>query len=225
MKATIFGATGMVGIEVLHHCLNETRFKQVVTIGRHVTGVTHPKLREIEHHDFTDYGTLKSELSETSVCFYCLGVYQGKVSTEKFWEITCTYFESLLEFFQEVGPGGTTFCLLSAQGADPREKSPFLFAKAKGRAEKKFMDAKIKKKYIFRPGYINPGRKVSKSRIPAWVVKPFYKLFPGIGIDAPMLAGVMVEVGLNGCLQVLFENTDIRKMGQGQLKGVIKNLG
>jgi uncharacterized protein YbjT (DUF2867 family) len=51
-----------------------------------------------------------------------------------------------------------TFCLFSAQGADQTEKSPFRFAKAKGRAEKILLESGVRQKYIFRPGYIKPGR-------------------------------------------------------------------
>jgi nucleoside-diphosphate-sugar epimerase len=214
MNVTIFGATGMVGIEVLHRCLDENRFQRVVSIGRSSTGEKHPKLREIEHADFTDYTALESELAETDICLYCLGVYQGQVSSEKFWEITCDYLTALLRAFEKAGPD-ITFCLFSAQGADPGEKSPILFAKVKGRAEFLFMESEIARKYIFRPGYIHPGRKESRSRVPAWVVVPVYKLFPCIGIDAADLAGVMVHVSLHGHDKAVLENKDIRALAHG----------
>ncbi|MFC1532848.1 hypothetical protein ACFL7M_05745 [Thermodesulfobacteriota bacterium] len=49
-----------------------------------------------------------------------------------------------------------------------------------------------------------------KSKIPVWVAKPVYKLFPGIGIDSSALANVMVDVGLNGIEKEILENRDIR---------------
>ena len=205
----LFGATGMVGIEVLYQCINHSQIKRVVAVGRQPTGVKNPKLNEIEHHNFLDYTPLETVFSETDIYFYCIGVYQGKVNPEKFYEITYDYLANLIDSIEKVKKE-ITFCLFSAQGADPSEKSSFLFAKAKGRAEKKLLDSKIARKYIFRPGFINPGRKQAKSRIPAWIVIPFYKLFPAIGIDSPVLASIMIDVGLYGNDQKILENRDIR---------------
>lgn len=213
MNAIIFGATGMVGIEVLHRCLGLEQIQQVVTIGRHVTGVEHPRLREVEHLNFTDYAALEPVLSQADICFYCLGVYQGKVSTEQFWQITVDYLSALIATLERTRKE-ITFCLFSAQGADPDEKSRFLFANAKGRAEKRLLKSGIRQCYIFRPGYIDPGRKSARSRIPVWVARPFYKLFPAIGIDAPELAKVMVHVGLNGSDRQVFENRDLRLLAK-----------
>ncbi len=115
MNATIFGATGMVDIEVLRQCLNQSQFQQVITIGRHTTGANHPKLCEIEYLNFVDNSALEDQLAETDICFYCLGVYQGKVSMETFWEITFDYVEVLIETFEGTRPN-ITFCLFSARG-------------------------------------------------------------------------------------------------------------
>lgn len=191
----IFGATGMVGIEVLYQCINRSQIKRVVAVGRRPTGVKNLKLNEIEHHNFLDYTPLKPVFSDVDICFYCIGVYQGKVATAKFLEITCDYLAHLIDSIETVKED-ITFCLFSAQGADPTERSPILFAKAKGRAEKKLLNSKIYRKFIFRPGFINPGIKRARSRIPARIVKPFYKLILGIGVDSSVLASVMVDVGL-----------------------------
>lgn len=211
MNVTIFGATGMVGIEVLHQCLEHHQVGRVVTVGRNRTGVTHDKLIEVDHHDFTDYSPLEAHLSETAICLYCLGVYQGTVSTATFWEVTCTYLKALIEALERTNTD-MTFCLSSAQGADPRERSPFLFAKAKGRAERVLLESRIQRKYAFRPGYIRPGRKTSKSRVPDWLVRPFYRLVPAIGIDAADLARVMVHVGVNGFDHAVLHNGEMRHL-------------
>lgn len=161
MKVVIFGATGMVGSEVLHECFVCDQFHQVITVGRHVSGLGHAKLTEIEHKDFHNYSSLESELSDPDICFYCLGVYQGQVSKELFWEITVDYLTALIHTLEQVNRE-ITFCLFSAQGADPSERSMMRFAKAKGRAEKRLLESQIEKAYIFRPGFIMPGRKRPK---------------------------------------------------------------
>jgi uncharacterized protein YbjT (DUF2867 family) len=157
MDALIFGATGMVGTEVLHQCLDSDQIDKVVTIGRHATGVVHPELVEIEHQNFLDFSSIETELTQTDICFYCLGDYQNQVAADVFWQITVGYLEALIYALEKANKE-LTFCLFSAQGADQTEKSPFRFAKAKGRAEKILLESGAPQKYIFRPGYIKPGR-------------------------------------------------------------------
>lgn len=207
----IFGATGMVGTEVLHQCLGCDQIDRVVTIGRHATGVVHPKLVEIEHQNFLDFGLLEAELSDADICIYCLGVYQNQVPADTFWEITVDYLSALIDALELVNRN-LTFCLFSAQGADQTEKSPFRFAKAKGRAEKTLLGSSINQKYVFRPGFIKPGRKSATVGWSGRIAEQFYKLIPVIGIDAADLSKVMVNIGLNGHEQPIFSNREMRKL-------------
>lgn len=201
----------MVGTEVLHQCLGCDQIDRVVTIGRHATGVVHPKLVEIEHQNFLDFALLEAELSDADICIYCLGVYQNQVPADTFWEITVDYLSALIDALELVNRN-LTFCLFSAQGADPTEKSPFRFAKAKGRAEKKLLGSSINKKYIFRPGYIKPGRKIAQAGWTEWVAQQAYRVAPRIGVDAADLSKVMVNIGLNGYEQTIFSNREIRNL-------------
>lgn len=209
MRLVLFGATGMTGIEALHLALADRRVTSVTTIGRRTTGVPHPKLTEIVHADMLDLSELEPQLRQADLILYCLGVYQNAVSAAEFWTITCGYLEQLLGRLQQIG-ADPVFCLMGAQGADPTEKSPFRFAKAKGRAEKYLMESSITRKHIFRPGYIKPGRVASRAPSTEWFSRPLYALMPFIGIDAVKLAAVMVEVGVAGSAQVLFTNGEMR---------------
>jgi uncharacterized protein YbjT (DUF2867 family) len=213
MKAVIFGATGMVGGEVLEQCLADDKIESILTIGRRISGADHPKLREIEHSNFLDFSALQSELSDADVCFYCLGVYQAQVSKDQFWEITVDYLDALVRAFERVNNNNVRFCLFSAQGASTSERSPIRFANAKGRAENVLRKSKLAAKYIFRPGYIMPGPRSSNVTLSAKLFEPIYRLFPMIGIDAPELARVMVDVGINQHEKTVFENRDIRGYG------------
>lgn len=209
MKAIIFGATGMVGSEVLQHCLNNSKIKSVISIGRRPSGITHAKLQEIEYSNFLDFSDLENVLKDADVCYYCLGVYQAQVSKEKFWEITVDYVSALISTLETVSPK-IRFCLFSAQGADQTEKTPFRFGKAKGRAEKYLIDSKLKDNYIFRPGFINPGRTSTDFMWSAALFRPIYKLMPFIGIDAEKLAKVIVDIGIDGNDLALLENSAMR---------------
>lgn len=210
MKLLLFGATGMTGIEALHLALADRRVTSVTTIGRRVTGIVHPKLTEVVHADMLDLVPVEPLLRQTDLILYCLGVYQNAVPEAEFWTITCGYLEQLLGRLGQVG-ADPVFCLMGAQGADPTEKSPFRFAKAKGRAERFLMDSAITRKHIFRPGYIKPGRAASRAPSTEWFSRPLYRLLPFIGIDAVQLAAVMLDVGLRGSRQVLFSNGEMRR--------------
>lgn len=211
MNVLIFGATGMVGIETLHACLEDDRVDRVVCVVRQSTGVSHPKLSEITHTDFSDYSALTDTITDADLCIHCIGVYQGMLPEDEFLRITCDYFAALVQRIEQIKPA-LTFCLFSAQGADPTGTSRVLFARAKGRAERTLTESSIQDSYIFRPGYINPGRRQAKSRIPVWLARPVFRLIPLIGVEATDLAQLMVRVGIEGHEQHLFENRDIRRL-------------
>jgi len=118
MKVLIFGATGMVGGEVLEQCLFNDKIQSVLTVGRQKSGVDHPILKEIKHDNFLDYSTLEPELKNIDVCFFCLGVYQAKVSKAQFWEITVDYLAALVRSF-EVTNKTIRFCFSAHK--EPRQ--------------------------------------------------------------------------------------------------------
>jgi len=213
MKAIVFGGTGMVGSEVLQLCLNTPEITQVVMVGRRRTSLSHPKLKAVEHQDFLDFAAIESELADADICYYCLGVYQGQVSQVMFWQITVGYFEALLVSLEKVNPD-IRLCLFSAQGASPAEKSLMMFANAKGRAEAKLNASSLKGKYIFRPGFIAPGKVETKQTLSIRLFKPLYKLLPFIGINAPHLANVMVNTGLADGADKVLENGEMRKLSK-----------
>ena len=186
----------MVGGEVLDQCLSNNKIQSVLTVGRRISGISHPKLKEVEHDNFLDYSTLETGLKDVDVCYFCLGVYQAKVSKELFWEITVEYLAALVSAIERANKNAR-FCLFSAQGASTSERSFIRFARAKGRAENILLASELAEKYIFRPGFIMPGPNSKNATLSAKLFEPFYRLFPMIGIDATELASVMINVGLN----------------------------
>jgi uncharacterized protein YbjT (DUF2867 family) len=211
MRLALFGATGMTGIEVLHLALADPRISAVTTIGRRVTGVQHPKLAEVVHGDMLALSPVESHLRQADLIVHCLGVYQNNVPADEFWKVTVDYMDALFGTLKRLG-ADPRFSLMGAQGADPTERSPFRFAKAKGRAERLLVESHLTRKYIFRPGYIQPGRTGgSRSTVPEWISRPLFKLLPFMGIRAVDLARVMLEVGIAGSAQVLWTNGEMRR--------------
>jgi uncharacterized protein YbjT (DUF2867 family) len=215
LRVCLLGATGMVGSEVLNQCLDDDRIALILVIGRRSTGAQHDKVAEIEHGNFLDFSALKSRLSDIDVCIYCLGVYQAQVSKQRFWEITVDYLQALISALEGVNCD-VRFCLFSAQGASTSEQSPIRFAKAKGRAENLLLASKLSQKFIFRPGFIMPGPNKKSPSLAERLFRPAYRLLPGLGIDAPDLATVMMCVGINGAEKTVFENRDLRAYARAE---------
>lgn len=206
----------MVGGQVLKLLLERTAVEKVVSIGRRNTSATHPKLHEIVHADFLDLSAVEPDLTGVEVCFYCLGVYQGQVSKDAYLEITCDYQKALTDVLSEVSPRAT-FVLFGAQGADPTEKSPALFARSKGRAENLLNQTDFPKKYIFRPGYIHPTGARRPPGMAYTLLRPIagllLSLFPSFGLTDRQLAQAMVTAGLDATMgSGIFSNKTIRAL-------------
>jgi len=217
-RVVIIGATGMVGGIVLKICLDHPEIISVTVIGRHSTGMNHEKLKEIIINDFTDYTSLKNNLSNLDAAFYCLGAYTGTVPDDLFRQITVDYTLAFAECLHERSPQ-TVFCFLSGQGADPSEKSRVAFARYKGIAESGLLESGFFRIHIFRPGYIYPVRPRKEPNTFYTLFRFLYPLvrliYPNIGISSEHLAAAMVHAGLNGTgpfSQAILENRDIRNL-------------
>ena len=82
MRVVIFGATGMMGKGVLLECLDDARVEHVLLVSRHRTDISHPKIREIVHADFTEFGSLQATLTDLDACFYCLRLVPSAAAAE-----------------------------------------------------------------------------------------------------------------------------------------------
>lgn len=213
-RILLLGATGMVGNQALHQLIDNPEVKEVISIGRRVTGVSHEKLTEIIHSDFKDFSPIEDQLKETDACIYCIGVYQGQVSKESFFEITCDYQKAFMDSLEKVNPN-IHFVLMSAQGADITEKSRTTFAAAKGKAENLLKATQFPKKHILRPGYIQPTGSIKSGGLAYTFMRPLGNLLmaisaKSIGIKDRDLAKALVTLSLQPlALSKTYENREI----------------
>ena len=217
-RIVVVGATGLVGGYAVRYALEQPAVGTVTTIGRKKLGISHPKLREVLHRDFTDCSPLAQALSGQDAAVFCLGAYTGAVPDAEFRTITVDYTREFARVLRSSSPEAS-FSFLSGNGADPTGKSRMAFARYKGEAEKTLLAAGFPHVYIFRPAYIYPveprkepnfGYRFLRAIYPAFRV-----LFPNQVIRADDLARAMVDVVISrpGERQSLvFENRDIRAM-------------
>src|SRR5260221_11364405 len=72
-RIVVVGATGLVGGYAVRYALEQPAVGTVTTIGRKKLGISHPKLREVLHRDFTDCSPLAQALSGQDAAVFCLG--------------------------------------------------------------------------------------------------------------------------------------------------------
>ena len=218
MRLSIVGATGIVGGYALRHALDLPAVERVTSISRRKTGISHPKLDEVLHRDFSDCSALAQALAGQDAAVFCLGTYTGSVTDVEMRTITVDYTVEFARVFRGSSPGAS-FSFLSGSGADPTGRSRMAFARYKGEAEKALLGSGFPRLYIFRPAYIYPveSRKEPNFsyRLLRSVYPVFQLLFPNQVIRADDLAKAMVDIAIRtgaGTERVILENHDIRTM-------------
>ncbi len=91
MRLVILGASGMVGGYALRYMLDHPTIERVTAIGRRKLGVSHPKLDEVLHQDFSDCSALARVISGQDACVFCLGTYTATVRDAELRTITVDY--------------------------------------------------------------------------------------------------------------------------------------
>src|SRR5271168_624692 len=91
MRLVIVGATGMVGSYALRYALELPAVERVTSISRRKTGISHPKLNEVLHQDFSDCSELAQTLTAQNSAVFCMGTYTGTVTDAEMRRITVDY--------------------------------------------------------------------------------------------------------------------------------------
>jgi uncharacterized protein YbjT (DUF2867 family) len=215
-RLVIVGATGMVGGYALRFALEDSAVISVMAIGRRPLGISHPKLNEVIHQDFSNCSALAEPLSGQDAAIFCLGVYTGAVSDTQLREVTVVYPIEFARVLYRSSPD-SAFSFLSGSGADQSGRSRMTFARYKGEAETALLRTGFSHVYIFRPAYIYPVEPRKEPNLGYRVLRTVYPvfrtLFPNQVIPADDLARAMVEVVLSQNEQgPVFENSQIRTM-------------
>ncbi len=209
----IAGASGMIGSLILEHCLASSNIGQVTSLVRKKTDIQHPKYDEVIINNFTDYRNQADLFKNKDAAFFCIGVYTGQVSDDKFREITVDYAVAFAKALKMSSPN-VNLCFLSGAGADRTEKSSTSFARYKGMAENQ-ISAMGLNFHIFRPGYIYPVTPRREPNLMYRIMRTLYPLIKLMGnnssVKSTELAAAMFQVGLDGAHAEVLENKDILK--------------
>jgi uncharacterized protein YbjT (DUF2867 family) len=217
MKAIITGVTGMVGEGVLHECLQHPDVEQVLIINRKPSGITHPKLKEIVHADFFDLATIEGELNGYDTCLFCLGVTSIGLSEEKYSRVTYDLTLNFAKTLCRLNPQ-MVFCYISGAGTDGSETKRNMWIRVKGKTENALLRLPFKKAYMFRPGYIKPGKGMKNTHSFYYLIDwmyPFWKLVtPQFFCTIQELGTAMINCTLKGYDKPVLEVKDIVKLAK-----------
>jgi uncharacterized protein YbjT (DUF2867 family) len=214
MKIIITGATGMVGEGVLLECLKQPQIKQVLSVSRKPTGLSHPKLKEYIVADFLSLGENDGKLQGYDACFFCAGVSSVGMKEEEYRRIT---YDTTLHFARALHPHpGMSFIYVSGAGTDSTEKGRLAWARIKGKTENDLMKLPFKQAFGFRIGFLVPStgqKRVLKSyRYVAWLIPLIKVLAPNIITTMNQVARAMIFAAQNGYPNNVIFVRDIKAM-------------
>ena len=122
----------MVGGYALRYMLDHPTIERVTAIGRRKLGVSHPKLVEVLHQDFSNCASLAQAASDQDGCIFCLGTYTGTVSDAELKTITVDYTIEFARVLRASSPDAA-FAFLSGAGADQTGRSRNRLCTVQGR--------------------------------------------------------------------------------------------
>jgi uncharacterized protein YbjT (DUF2867 family) len=222
MKVVIFGASGMIGQGVLLECLDHRTISSVLVVGRSPCGIENPKVEEIRHDDFEEYGPIEDRLGGLDACFFCLGVSAAGMTEDAYRHVTYDFAICAAETLSRLNPE-MVFCYVSGAGTDSSEKGRSMWARVKGMTENRLLEIPFKSAYMFRPGYIQPMKGVrSKTRLYQTmytVLAPLYPiwktLLPSLVTTTEKVGLAMIRVVENGFSKPVVGTRDINALASG----------
>lgn len=145
-RATIAGATGLVGRELLAQLIASPRYAAIHAIGRRAPLVEHAKV----HVTASDLQTIPA-LPTIDDAFCCLGTTIKKAGSQAAFR--AVDFDMVLNFAQAAKQAGANrFLVVSALGANA--KSAVFYNRVKGEMERTLMALNFESLTIFRPSFL-----------------------------------------------------------------------
>jgi uncharacterized protein YbjT (DUF2867 family) len=215
IKAIITGTTGMIGEGVLHECLNHPDVESVLIINRRHFDTEHPKLKEVIHNDFYDFSGIEDELKGYNACYHILGTTSVGKKEEEYTRITFLITKALADILFKINPS-MTFFYVSGAGTDSSEKGKLMWARVKGRTENYLLNLGFGKAFVFRPGFILPGKGLKNTlslyKI-FWPLIPVMKLFfPKSLLTLSEIGQAMINASLKDYEKRILEVKDIKSL-------------
>lgn len=216
--AIIFGATGLVGNELLHILIDSNEFDKIIAVSRKELPLSNPKLETVLLSDFSDLLQIKEKLKADSF-FCCIGTTIKKAgSKEVFRRVEYIIPEQIAQLAEELSI--PNLVIISSIGANPDTLNFYL--KTKGEMERRTKEIYKGNLKIVRPSLLMGNRKEFRFGEKAAII--FMKAFGWMmfgplkkyrGIKARDVAKAMLVLSHSENSNIIFES--------GELHAVIEN--
>lgn len=221
MKLIVFGATGMVGSGVLRQALENPNIESVLSIGRHATGLAHPKLGELLLKDLFDIASVEQHLVGYDACVWAVGVSSMGLDEAAYSRITEKLTLEWARALLRLNPV-FSFCYCSAAGAG----GSGMWARVRRRVELALQSMPFRHSGAVRPAFIRPGPGIrSKTRayqLGIVMMKPLFaftpillRTFPFLFTTSEILGRAMLRVVEGRADRFILESADINRLGAG----------
>ncbi len=219
LNVIVTGATGMVGEGVLFECMENPLVESILIVVRKPSGVSHPKVKEIIHQDFSKVEPIKEQLKGYNACFFCLGVSSIRMKEDEYNKLTHTLTLGFAKTLSEASPE-VTFCYVSGAGTDSTGKGRSMWARVKGKTENDLAKLPFRATYNFRPGMMKPT-KGQQRVLPAykyvgWLYPVIKTFFPKVACTIKEVGLAMIHISLQGYSKKNIEVSDIIAMAGKQ---------
>lgn len=152
--AIVVGGTGLVGTALLEQLVADSRYSEIVSVGRRKPTVESPKITHFDN-DLTSPKTAAEHLFGDDL-FICIGTTIHKAKTqEAFKFVDLTIPKKIAKHARKNGVKNVA--LVSSVGAN--SKSNNFYLKTKGKAEKAVVEHDFEKTVIVRPSLLLGHRK------------------------------------------------------------------
>ena len=219
-KALIIGASGLVGGHCLRRLLENPKYVEVVSFGRKMLDIEHPKLTQ-KVIDFDNLEEHKTDF-RGDVLFSCLGTTIKKAgSKSNFKKVDFDYPHKIAQFACE--NGAKKMMLVSSVGADAM--SNVFYSRVKGELEDAIKVLDFESVGILRPSILFGKRPESrtKERIGIWAARIFKPVMGGSlkkyqGIDASKVGRVLADFSTEDYQGVrILASNEIEAYGVGEV--------
>ena len=159
IKITLFGATGLIGNEILKLLENDSDFEKINVVSRR-----HIKLKSkksaLNIIDFKDFNSYLNVIDRSDVVLAAIGTTQSKVgfNKKKYREIDFDIISNTVKACKEKNV--KHFSFVSSAGADINNKSFYL--KLKGEIEKEVESKQLNSSTVYRPSLLLGNRKENR---------------------------------------------------------------
>ncbi|WP_237108103.1 epimerase [Nonomuraea sp. MG754425] len=204
----LFGASGLIGREVLRECLLDGRVTAVLAVGRVPAGLSCGKLRATGEAGLP---LVEDESRGYDACLCCpapagTGVTGG--SRRAACDVTLTAASTLAR----ISPG-SRFVYVSGVDAQGRPTGP----EAAGRVEEALRALPLEA-YALRPGPVRPSALAAPSRVVYLVIRPLHALLRRLAGSGTAAAGPITAARLGQAMITVAERgADRRVLGPGDI--------